>query len=77
MYRRTPNFGALAALILDMKLDWHYARAIFIIARAVGLAAQVIEEQLNGKPMQFPTPQPVQYTGPGERHILDGDADAP
>lgn len=69
--------GALAALISDMDLDWRYARAIFIIARAVGLAAQVIEEQTTGKPMQFPTPQPVAYTGPGERHILDGDADAP
>lgn len=69
--------GALAALISDMNLDWRYARAIFIIARAVGLAAQVIEEQITSKPMHFPTPQPVQYTGPGERHILDGDADAP
>lgn len=69
--------GALAALISDMNMDWRYARAIFIIARAIGLAAQVIEEQTTGKPMQFPTPQPVLYTGEKERRLPDGDADAP
>lgn len=61
--------GALAALISDMRLDWRYARAIFVIARTAGLAAQVNEELAAGRPMGFSAPQPVVYTGPGERPL--------
>jgi citrate synthase len=63
--------GALAALVLDIGLDWHFARGIFIIARCAGLAAHVNEELLTGNPMGFPTPQPVTYTGPVARNLPD------
>jgi citrate synthase len=61
--------GALAALLSDLGFHWRYARAVFIIARTAGLAAQVNEELGHGKPMRFSIPVPVIYTGPADRSL--------
>lgn len=45
--------GALAALISDMGLHWHYAKSLFILSRVAGLSIHVFDEIENGKPLSF------------------------
>ena len=44
--------GAIAAILLDLGLDWHLSKSIFIISRTVGLSAHVNEEMMAGKPLE-------------------------
>lgn len=59
--------GALACLLSDIGVHWHYAKAVFIIARSAGLSAHVVEEMETGIPFKFIPPQEVEYSGPPER----------
>lgn len=61
--------GALACLLLDIGVSWHYAKALFIIGRTAGLSAHVIEELETGKPFQFIPEVEVEYTGPEEKRF--------
>jgi citrate synthase len=57
--------GALAALLYDMGCTPLFARFIFIIGRAGGLTAQVMEEYTRERPMRIHVP--VEYDGPAPR----------
>lgn len=61
--------GALAGLLSDLGINWHYAKAVFIIARSAGLAAHVVEELETGKPFKFIAATAIDYAGPEERAL--------
>ena len=66
--------GAQAALLSDIGIDWRYAKAIFIVGRAAGLSAHVVEEMTDGRPFQFIAPVHVEYVGPAERPVPEEKA---
>ncbi len=45
--------GAIAAVLIDMKLEPPVARMVFILGRAAGITAHVLEELAREKPMRF------------------------
>lgn len=55
--------GALAAVLYDMGFPPPFARLIFIISRAAGLTAEVMEELTRERPMRIRIP--VTYDGEG------------
>lgn len=59
--------GALAALLHDMGCTPLFAKFIFILGRAGGLSAQVMEEYSREKPMRIRIP--VEYDGPAPRTL--------
>ncbi len=68
--RRTLSMnidGAIAALMLDMGLDWRFGKAFYVIGRAAGLCAHVHEEQTREKPFRALPYQKIEYTGPPPR----------
>ncbi|MBI3872586.1 MAG: citryl-CoA lyase [candidate division Zixibacteria bacterium] len=60
--------GAIAAVLLDLKVPHTLANAFFMIARLPGLVAQAHEEQTRHKPMRTIDPKVATYDGPPLRH---------
>ncbi len=55
--------GALAALLLELGFDPHFARPLFILARTAGLAAHAVEEVKNEKPYHRLAEEDTEYIG--------------
>ena len=56
--------GAMAALLLELGLDWRLGKAFYVIARAPGLVAHVFEEQTRERPYRDVGWENVEYDGP-------------
>jgi citrate synthase len=63
--------GAIAALMLDMGIDWRLGKAFYVIARSAGLCAHVHEEQTRERPFRSLPYQAIQYSGPSSRTLRD------
>jgi succinyl-CoA synthetase alpha subunit len=61
--------GAIAALLVDMKLPTELANTFFMMARLPGLVAQVYEEKTRQRPMRSIHPTDHTYDGAPERHV--------
>src|SRR5436305_6168332 len=61
--------GAIGAILADLGIDPAAFNGIFMIARAPGLVAHVIEEQSREKPMRRIDPVNHGYDGPGPRSL--------
>lgn len=59
--------GIIAALLCEMGFDIKVGKGIFIIARAPGLVAHVVEEATREKPVRRLEEDEVQYDGPAPR----------
>lgn len=56
--------GAMAALLLELGLDWRLGKAFYVIARAPGFVAHVHEEQTRERPYRDIGWGNVAYEGP-------------
>jgi citrate synthase len=63
--------GAIGAILADLGMDPAAFNGIFMIARAPGLVAHVIEEQTREKPMRRIDPVNHGYDGPPARSFSD------
>ena len=61
--------GAIGAILADLGMNPVAFNGIFMIARAPGLIAHVIEEQTREKPMRRIDPVKHGYDGPPPRRI--------
>ncbi|NIS82846.1 MAG: citryl-CoA lyase [Anaerolineales bacterium] len=61
--------GAIAALLVDLKLPRELANAFFIMARVPGLVAHVHEEQTRERAMRIIDPTEHEYDGPPARSV--------
>jgi citrate synthase len=61
--------GAIGAILADLGMDPAAFNGIFMIARAPGLIAHVIEEQTREKPMRRIDPVNHGYDGPPARNL--------
>jgi citryl-CoA lyase len=59
--------GALAAILLELGLDWRLGKAFYVIARAPGFVAHVFEEQTRERPYRDVGWELVGYDGPDPR----------
>lgn len=69
--RRFPlnQDGALAALTLDLGLDWRLARALAFIPRSAGLAVHAVEEMTREDGWRHVPDSEVDYDGPPLRPL--------
>jgi citrate synthase len=61
--------GALAAILLELGLDWRLGKAFYVIARAPGFVAHVFEEQTRERPYRDVGWSNVSYDGPEDRPL--------
>jgi citrate synthase len=61
--------GAIGAILADLGMNPAAFNGIFMIARAPGLVADVIEEQTREKPMRRIDPVNHSYDGPPARRL--------
>ena len=61
--------GAMAALLLELGLDWRLGKAFYVIARAPGFVAHVHEEQTRERPYRDVGWEQVDYDGPEPRPL--------
>jgi citrate synthase len=61
--------GAIAALLVDLRLPPELANAFFMIARLPGLVAQVSEEKTRQRPMRPIHPNDHEYDGVPPREV--------
>jgi citryl-CoA lyase len=61
--------GALAAILLELGLDWRLGKAFYVIARPAGFVAHVFEEQHREHPYRDVGWEGVRYDGPEPRSI--------
>lgn len=61
--------GAIAALLLEMKLDWRVGKAFFLISRAAGLSAHYIEQITLERPFKAAQYSEILYNGPPKRDL--------
>ncbi|HEX2026180.1 MAG TPA: citryl-CoA lyase [Actinomycetota bacterium] len=61
--------GALAAILLELGLDWRLGKAFYVIARAPGFVAHAFEEQTRERPYRDVDWREVEYDGPGPREV--------
>jgi citrate synthase/citryl-CoA lyase len=62
--------GAMTVILEDVGVGWRFSRVVLLVARAVGLGAQVIEEQLAPTPSWRKVILPNEiYLGPPERAV--------
>jgi citryl-CoA lyase len=59
--------GAMASLLLELGLDPRLGKAFYVIARAPGLVAHVVEEQTRERPYRDIGWEHVEYDGPEPR----------
>jgi citrate synthase len=62
--------GAIAALLLEMGLDWRVGKALFLISRAAGLSAHYLEQVTQEPPFKVAHPSEIAYDGPLPRDLL-------
>jgi citrate synthase len=56
--------GAMAALLLELGLDWRLGKAFYVVGRSPGLVAHVFEEQSRERPYRDIGWENVTYDGP-------------
>lgn len=61
--------GAMAAILLELGLDWRLGKAFYVMARAPGLVAHAFEEQTRERPYRDIGWEGVEYDGPDRRPI--------
>jgi citrate synthase len=61
--------GAIAALLVDVKIPRDLANGFFIMARVPGLMAQIYEEKTRMRPMRRIHPTDQEYDGPPPRSL--------
>ena len=61
--------GALAAILLELGLDWRLGKAFYVIARPPGFVAHVFEEQTRERPYRDVGWDNVEYDGPEDRPL--------
>ena len=61
--------GALAAIMLELGLDWRLGKAFYVIGRTPGFVAHVFEEQTRERPYRDVGWQNVAYDGPEYRPL--------
>ena len=61
--------GALAAILLELGLDWRLGKAFYVIARPPGFVAHAFEEQTRERPYRDVGWKNVTYDGPTERPL--------
>jgi citrate synthase len=61
--------GAIGAILADLGFPPEVMNGIFMIARAPGLVAHVVEEQTRCKPMRRIDPEHHEYDGPHARKL--------
>lgn len=61
--------GALAAILLELGLDWRLGKAFYVIARPPGFVAHVHEEQTRERPYRDIGWENVGYDGPEDRPL--------
>ena len=61
--------GALAAILLELGLDWRLGKAFYVIARPPGFVAHVHEEQTREGPYRDVGWENVAYDGPEDRPL--------
>jgi len=61
--------GALAAILLELGLDWRLGKAFYVIARPPGFVAHVYEEQTRERPYRDVGWKNVEYDGPEDRPL--------
>ena len=61
--------GAIASLLVDLKIPVEYANAFFIMARVPGIVAHVYEEKTTQKPMRKIDPVNHVYNGPEDKNL--------
>lgn len=59
--------GAIAGLLIDLKLPLELANTFFMMARLPGLVAQVHEEKIRERPMRSIHPTDYEYDGTADR----------
>jgi len=69
--RRFPmnQDGAMAALGLDLGLDWRLIRALAFVPRSAGLAVHALEEMQREPGWRHVPDEKVTYDGPGRRPL--------
>ena len=63
--------GAIAAILVDLKMPRELANGFFIMARVPGLMAHINEEKSRMRPMRRIHPTDHEYDGPPSRSIAD------
>ena len=63
--------GAIAALLLEMGLDWRVGKALFLISRAAGLSAHYLEQVTRERPFKAASHDQIIYDGPATRKLPD------
>jgi len=61
--------GAIAACLAEIEFPLGLSNALFILARAAGIAVQAHEEQMRERPMRPIDPAAYEYDGIGERRL--------
>ena len=61
--------GAIAALLLEMGLDWRVGKALFLISRAAGLSGHHLEQVMREPPFKAPRQDEISYDGPPPRDL--------
>ena len=61
--------GAIAALLLEMEMDWRLGKAFFLISRAAGLSAHYLEQVTREPPFKAASLDEVVYDGPPPRPL--------
>jgi citrate synthase len=61
--------GAIAALVLEMGLDWRAGKAFFLISRSLGLSAHYLEQITREPPFKAADPSEIVYEGPEAREL--------
>ncbi len=61
--------GAIAALLVDLKVSRELANGFFIMARVPGLMAHIHEEKNSMRPMRRIHPTDHEYDGPADRQV--------
>ncbi|NOR82589.1 MAG: citryl-CoA lyase, partial [Ardenticatenales bacterium] len=63
--------GAIAAILVDLRMPRELANGFFIMARVPGLMAHINEEKSRMRPMRRIHPTDHEYDGPPSRSIAD------
>jgi citrate synthase len=69
--------GAIASLLIDLRMPHELANAFFIMARVPGLVAQVSEELARERPMRAIDPTDHEYDGPEPRSLPASQTESP
>lgn len=63
--------GAIAAIMLEMGLDWRLGKGFYVIARSAGLVAHAFEQISVEKPFKEVDYRSISYSGPPPRPLPD------